>query len=287
MSLSQASSHEEVKRELKLQTFLAIQGKYPLSKTDDLIKDMDIIANAIADNGEAKADEYEKGAAISKAIMAQPYNSEACAGKNATKVFMFQRTGERLPHSVEIDGNGRPIPDSVQVQGITYYRHVLGIKADSSYCDYWFYSIAKSIDSWTNDAKFDTWQECRDFDIKHSKDDYVPATTKPHIFIGGRHDSDTRQLTVDSEFKPHKESIGLIIPSGNIPNGRSAITEGTTTVYYRHHLTVVTGGWSVTRWFYCDEKNIDSWTEQKLLSTLDRINKFFVDNMEDPMNTAK
>lgn len=294
MSLSQATSPEEAKRELKQQVFHSIQGKYDHKQTTLLIKDMDTITNAIM--GNTSSDKYVQGEdgyyllesvvdidAPDKLIAA----ARSGPGKNATKIFMFQRTGERSPHSVEVDGNGRPIPDSVQVQGVTYYRHVIGLNSDSYNCDYWFYSISRTISNWSNKLKFDTWQECRDFDIDHSKDDYAPTqNVKPHIFIGGRHDGDTRQLTVNNEFKPHKESIGLIIPSGNIPNGSNARAEGMTTVYYRHHLTVVTGGWSVTRWFYCDEKNIDYWTEQKLLSTLDRINKFFADNTEDSMNAA-
>lgn len=287
MSLSQATSPEEAKRELKQQVFLAIQGKYDTRQTTLLIKDMDTITNAIM--GNTSSDKYvqgEDGYYLRESVVdiAAPDKLIAAArsgpGKNATKIFMFQRTGERLPHSVEVDGNGRPIPDSVQVQGVTYYRHVIGLNSDSYNCDYWFYSISRTISNWSNKLKFDTWQECRDFDIDHSKDDYAPTqNVKPHIFIGGRHDGDTRQLAINSEFKPLQQELSLTISSDC---GQHIVSR---TSYYRHHLTVVTGGWSVTRWFYCDEKNIDCWTEQKLLSTLDRINKFFADNTEDSMNT--
>lgn len=47
MSLSQATSPEEAKRELKQQVFLAIQGKYDHKQTTLLIKDIDTITNAI------------------------------------------------------------------------------------------------------------------------------------------------------------------------------------------------------------------------------------------------
>ena len=114
---------------------------------------------------------------------------------------------------------------------------------------------------------------------------HKPASNgKPHLFIGGRYDGYTRQLAVNSKFMPHEERVELFVPDGNTPNGSNARAEGVTTVYHRQFLTVVTGGWVVTRWFYCDEKDIGNWTEQKILSTLDRINKFFVDNQEDPMN---
>lgn len=202
MSLSQASSPEEAKRELKQQVFLAIQGKYDTRQTSQLIEDIDTITSAIAgslgvpQSSLGKSDKPTSAAEISKAIMDQSYNGKAA-----------------------------------------------------------------------------------DFIVPKA------AILKEHIFIGGRHDGVTRSLSVNTSFKPHKESIGLIIPSGNIPNGSNSRAEGITTVYHRQFLTVVTGGWSVTRWFYCDEKDISDWTEQKLLSTLDRINKFFVDNMEDSMNT--
>ena len=197
MSLSQATSPEEAKRELKQQVFLAIQGKYDTRQTSQLIEDIDTITSAIAgslgvpQSSLGKSDKPTSAAEISKAIMDQSYNGKAA-----------------------------------------------------------------------------------DFIVPKA------AILKEHIFIGGRHDGVTRSLSVNTSFKPHKESIGLTIGSDN------ARQEGVTTVYYRHHLTVVTGGWSVTRWFYCDEKNIDYWTEQKLLSTLDRINKFFADNMGDSMNAA-
>lgn len=177
MSLSQASSPEEIKRDIKLQVFLAMNNKYSSGQTDRLIEDVEKVSQSIVGSMGAPA-EFIK--------------------------------------SVQ----DKPMP----------------------------------------------------------KRDKTASNYKRHLFIGGRHDGDMRLLTVNSGFAPHKESIGLTIGSDN------ARQEGETTVYYRHFLTVVTADWVVTRWFYCDEKDISNWTEHKMLSTLDRINKFFFDNMEDPMN---
>lgn len=189
MSLSQASSPEETKRDIKLQVFLAMNNKYSSGQTDRLIEDMGKVTDDIM-------------------------------GKSSSTVDMS------LPQEFVESVRNKPMAG-----------RCAGVDKDTQ-------------------------------------------NTKPHILIGGRHDGVTTSLSVDTSFKPHKESLGLTI------GGDNARQEGTTTVYYRHHLTVVTGGWSVTRWFYCNEKDISSWTEQRLLSTLDRINKFFVDNMEDQMNTT-
>lgn len=178
MSLSQAGSPEEVKRDIKLQVFLAMNNKFSHSQTDKLIEDVNKVTNDIM--GNPSSDDYVQGK----------------------------------------DG----------------------------YC-------------------------------RRESTDKITLGTKPHIFIGGRHDGDTRQLAINSEFKPLQQELSLTIASDC---GQHIVSR---TSYYRHHLTVVTGGWSVARWFYCDEKDISGWTEQKLLSTLDRINKFFVGNMEDSMNT--
>lgn len=59
MSLSQASSPEEIKRELKQQVFLAIQGKYDTRQTSQLIEDMDSIAGAIADSATDEAKSWQ------------------------------------------------------------------------------------------------------------------------------------------------------------------------------------------------------------------------------------
>lgn len=183
MSLSQASSPEEVKRDIKLQVFLAMNNKFSHSQTDKLIEDVNKVTND---------------------IMGNPSSDDCVQGK---------------------DG---------------YYRR--------------------------------------------ESTDKITLGTKPHIFIGGRHDGDMRLLTVDSNLKPHKESIGLLIPSINIPNASNARAESITTIYYRHKLTVKTNHKRVSHWFYCDEKDISRWAVGKMLDTLDRVDKFFADNMEDPMN---
>lgn len=187
MSLSQASSPEETKRDIKLQVFLAMNNKYSSGQTDRLIEDMGKVTDDIM-------------------------------GKSSSTVDMS------LPQEFVESVRNKPMAG-----------------------------------------------RCAGVDKDHQN-------TKRHLFIGGRHDGDIRLLTVNSNFAPHKESIGLPIGGGN------ARKESATTVYYRHFLTVVAGDWVVTRWFYCDEKDISNWTERKMLSTLDRINKFFVNNMEDPMN---
>lgn len=118
------------------------------------------------------------------------------------------------------------------------------------------------------------------------KRDKPASNDKPFLFIGGRHDGAVRYLSVDGNYKPNKDNVALTLDNVGLTtletNDRQA--GAMTTVYFRHHLTVTTGRWRVTRWFYCGENDISHWTEQKLLSTLDRINKFFVDNQEDPMN---
>ena len=186
MSLSQATSPEEAKRELKQQVFLAIQGKYDTRQTSQLIEDIDTITNAIM--GSTSSDNYVQGE----------------DGYYLRESVVDMDAPEKLIQSV----------GSMPMRGAG-----LSINA------------------------------------------------KEHIFIGGRHDGDTRQLAVNNEFKPLQQELSLTISSDC---GHHVMSR---TSYYRHHLTVVTGGWSVTRWFYCDEKNIGHWTEQKLLSTLDRINK--------------
>ena len=114
--------------------------------------------------------------------------------------------------------------------------------------------------------------------------DKPASNDKPFLFIGGRHDGEVRRVAVNSEFRPVDEKIILLIPGTILPHAMRAEQCVTATSYFRHHLTVSTGRWSVARFFYCDEQDISHWTEKKLLSTLDRINKFFVDNMDDPMN---
>lgn len=59
MSLSQASSPEEIKRELKQQVFLAIQCKYDTRQTSQLIEDMNSIAGAIADSATDEAKSWQ------------------------------------------------------------------------------------------------------------------------------------------------------------------------------------------------------------------------------------
>lgn len=187
MSLSQASSPEEIKRDIKLQVFLAMNNKYSSGQTDRLIEDMEKVAKAITNTKTITAD----------------------------VVADFVKAAQ-----------DKPMPERNK-----------------------------------------------------------PAENKkPCLFIGGQHDGEVRRVAVNSEFRPVDEKIILLIPGTNLPHAMRAEQCGTATSYYRHRLTVSTGRWSVARFFYCDEQDISHWTEKKLLSTLDRINKFFVDNMEDPMN---
>lgn len=206
MSLSQASSPEEIKRDIKLQVFLAMNNKYSSGQTDRLIEDVSKVTNN---------------------IMSGLSSDDCVLGKD----------GYYLP------------------------QQVVGTSAPQEF-----------IESVRNKPM--------------PKRDKPASNDKPFLFIGGRHDGAVRYLSVDGNYKPNKDNVALTLDNVGLTtletNDRQA--GAMTTVYFRHHLTVTTGRWRVTRWFYCGENDISHWTEQKLLSTLDRINKFFVDNMEDPMN---
>lgn len=190
MSLSQASSPEETKRDIKLQVFLAMNNKYSSGQTDRLIEDIEKVAKAITNTKTITADVV---ADFVKAVQ------------------------------------DKPMP----------------------------------------------------------KRDKPASNDKPFLFIGGRHDGEVRYISVVSNHKPNKDNVALTLDNVGLTtletNDRRAGT--ITTVYFRHYLTVTIGRWRVTRWFYCDENDISHWAEHEILSTLDRINKFLVDNKEDLMNT--
>lgn len=196
MSLSQATSPEEAKRELKQQVFLAIQGKYDTRQTSQLIEDIDTITNAIAgslgvpQSSLGKSDKPTSAAEISKAIMDQPYN----------------------------------------------------------------------------DAKVDAKP-------------VIAGESKPFLLVDDQMKLYLQDVVVDKNGMPERNVVKMEMTYEGL--GVSACQPVN---YYRHSITVISGGWSFKRWFYCDEKDISNWTEHKMLSTLDRINKFFFDNMEDPMN---
>lgn len=204
MSLSQASTKAEVKRDIKLQVFLAMNNKYSSGQTDRLIEDVSKVTNDIMSG--LSSDDYVLGK----------------------------------------DG---------------YYLRQPEVDMSAPQ------EFIKSVQ-----------------DKPMPKRDKPASNDKPFLFIGGRHDGEVRRVAVNSEFRPVDEKIILLIPGTNLPHAMRAEQCATATAYFRHHLTVATGGWRVTRWFYCDENDISHWTVQKLLSTLDRINKFFVDNKEDLVN---
>lgn len=198
MSLSQATSPEEAKRELKQQVFLAIQGKYDTRQTSQLIEDIDTITSAIAgslgvpQSSLGKSDKPTSAAEISKAIMDQPYN----------------------------------------------------------------------------DAKVDAKP-------------VIAGEYKPFLLVDDQMRSQLKNVVVDKNGMPERNVVKMEVTYEGL--GVSACQS---VDYYRHSITVISGGWSFKRWFYCDEQNISSWSETRLLGMLDYVNKFFADNMGDSMNAA-
>lgn len=206
MSLSQASTKAEVKRDIKLQVFLAMNNKYTSGQTDKLIKDVGKVTDDIMSG--LSSDDYVMGE-----------------------------------------------------DGYYFRQPVVDMSAPQEF-----------VESVRNKPM--------------AKRDKPASNDKPFLFIGGRHDGEVRYISVVGNHKPNKDNVALTLDNVGLTTleANDQRAGAITTVYYRQFLTVVTSGWVVTRWFYCDEKDISSWTEQKTLNTLDRINKFFVDNMEDAMN---
>ena len=176
MSLSQATSPEEAKRELRQQVFLAIQGKYETRQTSQLIEDMNTITSAITgslgvpQSSLGKSDKPTSAAEIVKAGESKPF------------LLVDSELKSQLDNIV-VDKNGMPTHNTLVKK--------------KPYLDF------------------------------HGATKYMPIT------------------------------------------------------YYRHHITVITGGWSFKRWFYCDEQNLSGWSETRLLGMLDYVNKFFADYKED------
>ena len=233
MSLSQATSPEEAKRELKQQVFLAIQGKYDTRQTSQLIEDIDTLTNAIENNKSL----------IAKS-MGVPKN---LTGSDTLEIASFMNVGQ-----------SKAIRDLIADGALK----VLSRQSGSEELD-----KAAAVSQAIMDQSYN---------IKAGES---------KLF-----------LLVDSELKSQLDNI--VVDKNGMPTHNTLVkkkpyldfhgaTKYTPITYYRHHITVITGGWSFKRWFYCDEQNISNWSETRLLGMLDYVNKFFADYKEDPMNTAK
>jgi len=146
MSLNQCTSAVELRREIRLQTFLAIQGKYAPGKTTELTNDVNTIVDAIlSEDSEAAnlkkhladidaitkkihdsmgvsssllgggADSRAKRMEISKDIMNQPYNSVSysCQYKDHA---IIGGTHDGAMRSLTIDDNGRPHQETIGLE---------------------------------------------------------------------------------------------------------------------------------------------------------------------------
>lgn len=194
MSLSQATSPEEAKRELRQQVFLAIQGKYDPRQTSQLIEDIDTITNAITGS------------------LGVPKSSLGNSDKPTS--FVDMDAPEKLIQSVR----DKAMPGRTEVKA---------------------------------------------------------GESKPFLLVDSELKSQLYTFVVDKNGMPtindltpmrHHKVLGMIAGDKT---------------YYRHHITVITGGWSFKRWFYCDEQNLSDWSETRLLGMLDYVNKFFADYKED------
>ena len=123
MNLSQATSPEETKRELKQQVFLAIQGKYDTRQTSQLVEDIDTITNALI-----------ASVGVPKSLQGNNPNSKP--------FLFFGGDMDGQSRNFDCDDTGMPLAAIAYPTGSndTYNRHNLAVGIDGKSKIYYFYS---------------------------------------------------------------------------------------------------------------------------------------------------
>lgn len=185
MSLSQATSPEEVKRDIKLQVFLAMNNKFSHSQTDKLIEDVNKVTNDITgsfgvpQSSLGKSDKPTSAAEISKAIMDQPYNAiltndksealerPATETRNVDFLFLGSNDEDHIDGTIEsvpVCSNGtpinsrvkKPIPTERGMGMADYYLREISIDAKARHAKVYFYATNAYIDNWSEQKLLDT-----------------------------------------------------------------------------------------------------------------------------------
>lgn len=248
MSLSQATSPEEVKRELKQQVFLAIQGKYDTRQTSQLIEDINKITDDIMGG--------EKGIPPSYGA------KQTIEGWQGMLNGLMDSDILEIAKTMDVD-QSRHIKELISDGALKVVSRQSGSEELDKAVE-----ISKAImDQPYNDAKVDAKP-------------VIAGESKPFLLVDDQMKSYLQDVVVDKNGMPERNVVKMEMTYEGL--GVSACQPVN---YYRHSITVISGGWSFKRWFYCDEQNISSWSETRLLGMLDYVNKFFADNMEDSMNT--
>lgn len=270
MSLSQASSPEEIKRELKQQVFLAIQGKYDTRQTSQLIEDMNSIAGAIADSATDEAKSWQD-------------TLSGCELDTTSHIMECPTSISRQDAST--------INKLIDKGALKVIAGSLGVPQ----------SLLGKSDKPTSTVDMSLPQEFVE-SVRNKpmpKRDKPASNDKPFLFIGGipitkretlQEAADrTASKTSNMDFlflgSSDEEHIDGTVESVPVCSNGSPINSHVRRPmptergmgmadYYLREISIDTKARPVKVYFYATNNYLDNWSEQKLLDTIKRISLF-------------